>query len=69
MRHLTAALLATAFVVSAAREQPAAPSPAKIFVFAQPFWVNLHHFLYVLGRAENRAPDRARRAVDRKSVV
>lgn len=64
MRHLTAALLATAFVVSAAaRAQPAAPSPAKIFAFAQPFWVNLHHFLYVLGRADNRAPDRARRAV------
>lgn len=38
-------------------------SPREIFVFEQPFWINLHHFLYVLGRAENRAPDRIRRAV------
>jgi len=37
--------------------------PARIFVFEQPFWVNLHHFLYVLGRNELRAPDRTRRAV------
>jgi hypothetical protein len=37
--------------------------PQKIFVFEQPFWISLHHFLYVLGRAENRAPDRVRRAV------
>ena len=27
------------------------------------FWLNLHHFLYVLGRAEAKLPDRTRRAV------
>ncbi len=48
-----------------------APSvPAKrsdtnpIFVFhTDEFWLNLHHFLYVLGRAENKETDAAREAV------
>ena len=30
---------------------------------ADGFWLNLHHFLYVLGRAEAQMPDRQRRAV------
>jgi hypothetical protein len=30
---------------------------------ADGFWLNLHHFLYVLGRAQNHAPDAQRRAV------
>ena len=35
-----------------------------IFVFhTDEFWVNLHHFLYVLGRAENKERDTAREAV------
>lgn len=39
---------------------PAAP----IFRFeTDEFWLNLHHFLYVLGRAENRSPDASRAAV------
>jgi hypothetical protein len=42
--------------------QTAAPA-APIFTFAQPFYLNLHHFLYVLGRAQNRTADRTRRAV------
>lgn len=55
----------------AATLQPA-PSPAPqafrpgapIFRFSTDgFWLNLHHFLYVLGRAEGKAPDAARRAV------
>ena len=34
-----------------------------IFVFhTDDFWLNLHHFLYVLGRHENESPDRTRRA-------
>jgi len=41
---------------------PAAQEPA-IFTFRAGFWLHLHHFLYVLGRAEARMPDRARRAV------
>lgn len=53
MRHLLAAILAVATFAQ----------PTRIFVFDQPFWVNLHHFLYVLGRDENRAADRTRRAV------
>ena len=35
-----------------------------IFVFrTDEFWLNLHHFLYVLGRAENKERDTARAAV------
>lgn len=35
-----------------------------IFVFhTDEFWLNLHHFLYVLGRAENKERDSARAAV------
>lgn len=36
----------------------------KIFIFhTNEFWLNLHHFLYVLGRAENKERDTAREAV------
>jgi len=39
-------------------------NPAPIFVFhTDEFWLNLNHFLYVLGRAENQAPDAGREAV------
>jgi hypothetical protein len=35
-----------------------------IFIFhTDEFWLNLHHFLYVLGRAENKERDTARTAV------
>lgn len=34
-----------------------------IFTYQSGFWLNLHHFLYVLGRAEAQAPDSTRRAV------
>ena len=38
--------------------------PERIFVFhTDEFWLNLHHFLYVLGRAENKETDTAREAV------
>jgi hypothetical protein len=41
-----------------------AQSATPIFRFeADGFWVNLHHFLYVLGRAQNNVPDSQRRAV------
>jgi hypothetical protein len=39
------------------------PAAAQIFVFDHPFWINLHHFLYVLGRAEAKTADSHRRAV------
>lgn len=36
----------------------------NIFVFhTDEFWLNLHHFLYVLGRADNKETDTAREAV------
>jgi hypothetical protein len=36
----------------------------RIFVFHNDeFWLNLHHFLYVLGRAENKTADSSRDAV------
>ena len=38
--------------------------PTPIFVFhTDEFWLNLHHFLYVLGRVQNKAPDITREAV------
>jgi hypothetical protein len=56
-----------------------APSVAnaggKTFIFhTDEFWLNLHHFLYVLGRAENKERDSAREAVsdvaaDQKKVL
>lgn len=49
----------------------ASQSKAKVVVRSTPifnfhddeFWLNLHHFLYVLGRAENKTRDSARAAV------
>jgi hypothetical protein len=42
----------------------AAQGSGPIFRFeADGFWLNLHHFLYVLGRAQNHAPDAQRSAV------
>ena len=50
-------LFSTALSAGAQRRAP-------IFVFqTDEFWLNLHHFLYVLGRAENKARDSAREAV------
>ncbi len=43
-------------------EPPARPAPLFLFQ-AQDFWLNLHHYLYVLGRARNNAPDASREAV------
>src|SRR5262245_19868167 len=41
-----------------------ATAASPIFQFETgEFWLNLHHFLYVLGRAENRAADAGREAV------
>jgi hypothetical protein len=41
-----------------------AQTATPIFRFeADGFWLNLHHFLYVLGRAQNHTPDSQRRAV------
>ena len=54
MNRLSAAILAAALV---------AP-PGPVFRFhTDEFWLNLHHFLYVLGRAEAKMPDASREAV------
>ena len=43
-----------------------AQTATPIFRFeADGFWLNLHHFLYVLGRAQNGAPDAKRSAVEK----
>ncbi|HEV3329564.1 MAG TPA: hypothetical protein VG096_01195 [Bryobacteraceae bacterium] len=37
------------------------PTPSeRLFTFRQSIWLNLHHFLYVLGRARNNEPDSRR---------
>ena len=47
---------------SALQKQP----QEVIFVFhTDEVWLNLHHFLYVLGRAQNKTPDSAREAVNK----
>jgi hypothetical protein len=50
-------------VADAGQVQPSRGAGGALFTFRSGFWLNLHHFLYVLGRAQNRAPDRARAAV------
>jgi hypothetical protein len=47
---------------SAAQPQPQAASP-MFRIETDEFWLNLHHFLYVLGRAQSKAEDAAREAV------
>ena len=52
-------LLSTCVVVV-----PAAKPSNPIFIFhTDEFWLNLHHFLYVLGRAQNKTTDASREAV------
>jgi hypothetical protein len=48
--------LGVVFAVCASAEEP-------LFAFKSEFWTNLHHFLYVLGRARNGAADAKREAV------
>ncbi|HEV7745376.1 MAG TPA: hypothetical protein VGO56_10310 [Pyrinomonadaceae bacterium] len=57
------ALKATAFAkAQSQKSKPHRSSP--IFIFHDDeFWINLHHFLYVLGRAENKTGDSGRAAV------
>lgn len=63
---LTALTAASALPASGAAlltaQEPGAAAPAFRFT-ADAFWLNLHQFLYVLGRARAQAPDASRRAV------
>lgn len=60
MRRVLLGVLLASTVLS---HRPAQAQSPRLFEFRSGFWGNLHHFLYVLGRAQNRAPDRERRAV------
>ena len=54
---ISSIIFSTSLSAGAQRSNP-------IFVFhTDEFWLNLHHFLYVLGRAENKERDTAREAV------
>jgi hypothetical protein len=58
---LVVAAMAGLLSTSAAAQTPA---PSSMFRFsADNFWLNLHHFLWVLGRAQNKAPDAGRTSV------
>ena len=63
VRIVVAAAIVVALLIPIS---PAAqtPAPAAMFRFsADDMWLNLHHFLWVLGRAENKEPDAGRIAV------
>jgi hypothetical protein len=67
---LKAVVIVTMTLSICGPSQPAFPSETKralnysIFTFhTDEFWLNLHHFLYVLGRAENKERDASREAV------
>jgi hypothetical protein len=60
----TSRILIAAIGVCAIVPAQAPPPSAAIFRFeADEFWLNLHHFLYVLGRAEAHTRDASRAAV------
>ena len=64
---LSAVLLLTAADrhILAQAGPPTTPSGRLLFTFHNGFYINLHHFLYVLGRARNGTPDSQRPAVNR----
>ena len=60
------AFIESASVRASATVHATTPDERSSAIFAfhtDEFWLNLHHFLYVLGRAENKERDRAREAV------
>jgi len=58
------AVVLLALVVVSQPSTPAANQRSPIFRFhTDEFWLNLHHFLYVLGRAQAKMPDASREAV------
>src|SRR6185436_7717343 len=66
MKRVWLSALIIVVFIHAALGQPAPKTKTKqtIFIFhSDEFWLNLHHFLYVLGRAENKTRDSSRSAV------
>jgi hypothetical protein len=63
-----AALSLLAACVTCAQPSPGAPETSAgkpLFTFRATVWMNLHHFLYVLGRAQNATRDSQRHAVSK----
>jgi hypothetical protein len=56
-------MLLAATVAPAAVAQPPNPAPPIFRFEADEFWLNLHHFSYVLGPAEAKTADASREAV------
>src|ERR1044072_1471861 len=57
-------LLLILIIATLVQPTPQAKTKQTIFIFhSDEFWLNLHHFLYVLGRAENKTRDSSRSAV------
>jgi hypothetical protein len=57
-------LLSGGMAMATSVSPPGQPQSASLFAFGtDDFWLNLHHFLYVLGRAHRGAPDAAQIAV------
>lgn len=66
MRRICLVLVAVSLLAGAGpagAERHIGQAPPIFRFTANGFWLNLHHFLYVLGRAEAQMPDRQRRAV------
>jgi hypothetical protein len=64
---LSAAVLLLSAGAALAQQDPGPPETSAgkpLFTFRSALWVNLHHFLYVLGRACNGTPDSRRAAVN-----
>ena len=57
------ALVVTVVIATAPHAATPSQTEAPIFQFENRAWVNLHHFLYVLGRAAAGLPDAKREAV------
>jgi hypothetical protein len=55
--------MALAAILAGASGPPLTSSGKPLFTFRASLWMNLHHFLYVLGRQRNGTPDSRRRAV------
>lgn len=61
---VVAVLLCTTCAAVSVSAQTQQTLPKTIFVYhTDEFWLNLHHFLYVLGRAQNKTTDSSREAV------
>src|SRR5437764_6284304 len=60
---LLIAMLNAALVASPAASQGAQSRPELFAFTTNDFWLNLHHYLYVLGRAHRGAPDATQAAV------